>query len=265
VRTISELTNDDLRDLYAYPETPAVPWVRANFIMTLDGAASVDERSGGLGTAADRRVFGLLRDLADVILVGAQTVRVEDYGGARTSERKRERREEDGLSAVPPIAVVTSSCDLDPASRLFTDTSVPPLILTSHEAPFEHRARLVAAGAQVMEITEHTITPEHILSTLAALNLTRVLCEGGPNLFGQLVADDLVDDLCLTIRPLLATGNAPRIARSEQPSLHQMGCSSIITDEDGTLLTRWIRTEPVSDSGIDAVPSENLGPSSGTL
>ncbi|CAM3638136.1 pyrimidine reductase family protein [Smaragdicoccus niigatensis] len=258
MRTISELTDDDLRDLYAYPELPAVPWVRANFITTLDGAASVDDSSTGLGIDSDRRVFALLRDLSDVILVGAQTVRVEDYGGARTSERKRERREEDGLSPVPPIAVVTSRCDLDPSSRLFTDTSVPPLILTTHEAPFENRARLVAAGAQVMEITEQTITPEHILTTLAALNLTRVLCEGGPFLFGQLIADDLVDDLCLTIRPLLATGNAPRIAHSEQPSLHHMGCASIITDDDGTLLTRWIRTESAGAAGIDSTASGTL-------
>lgn len=258
MRTISELTDDDLRDVYAYPEYPAVPWVRANFISSLDGVSAVDDSSTGLGNASDRRIFGLLRELSDVILVGAQTVRAEDYGGVRTSERKRERREQAGLSAVPPIAVVTASCDLEPASRLFTDTSVPPIIFTSHQAPFDNRARLVAAGAQVMEITDSKLTPEHILSTLAAMNLNRVLCEGGPSLFGQFVEDDLIDDLCLTIRPLLVGGRGARISKSPNASLHAMGCASIILDEDGTLLTRWIRTESAGTAGVDA-------PASGTL
>ena len=72
-------------------------------------------------------MFGLLRELAEVVLVGAGTVRAEKYRGARRPTR--------GRATPPPIAVVTGSADLDPESRLFTDTAVPPLVLTAESAP----------------------------------------------------------------------------------------------------------------------------------
>ena len=87
---------------------------------------AVDGRSGGLGSDADRQVFGILRELAEVVLVGAGTVRSEGYGGARKPTR--------GRALPPPIAVVTGSGNLDPGARLFTDTRVPPIVLTGPDA-----------------------------------------------------------------------------------------------------------------------------------
>jgi riboflavin biosynthesis pyrimidine reductase len=115
---------------YAYPDASA-PWVRVNFVASADGAVSVEGRSRPLGSPADRRVFGLLRELADVVLVGAGTVRVEDYRGARRPTR--------GRTTPPPIAVVTGSAELDPGSRLFTDTAVAPIVLTRACAPLPGR------------------------------------------------------------------------------------------------------------------------------
>ncbi|MDN5748903.1 MAG: dihydrofolate reductase family protein, partial [Pseudonocardia sp.] len=103
---------------YAYPDGLAAPYVRVNFVASIDGAVSVDGRSAPLGSEADRCVFGLLRELADVVLVGAGTVRVEDYRGARRPTR--------GRDTPPPIAVVTASAARAPAARLFTDTPVAP-------------------------------------------------------------------------------------------------------------------------------------------
>src|SRR5213082_3504845 len=106
----------ELRTAYA---VDAERHVRANFVASADGSVSLEGKSGTLGNAADREVFQLLRALSDVVLVGAGTARVENYGGAR---------EVDGR--IPPIAVVSRSLDFDPAARLFTDTQVRPIILT---------------------------------------------------------------------------------------------------------------------------------------
>jgi len=196
-----ELDDAALAAHYAWPEGPAVS-VRVNFVSSLDGAVTVDGRSGGLGTAADKAVFGLLRELAEVVLVGAGTVRAEDYRGARRPTR--------GRPTPPPIAVVTGSADLDPASRLFTDTTVPPLVLTLESAPAERRKALAEAGGEVVVLPR--LTPDALLAELGGRGLTRVLCEGGPSLLGALQAADAVDELCLTLSPLLAGGDAGRIA-----------------------------------------------------
>jgi riboflavin biosynthesis pyrimidine reductase len=232
----SGLDDDALAAHYAYPAGPAAPCVRVNFVSSADGAVTVDGRSGGLGSDADRRVFGMLRQLAEVILVGAGTVRTEDYGGARRPTR--------GRDTPPPIAVVTGSADLDPASRLFTDTTVPPIVLTVDSAPQERRDRLAAAGADVAVLDR--LTPDALLAELADRGLHRVLCEGGPALFGSLIAADAVDELCLTVAPLLAGGTAGRIAQGPAGSparpLELVGTLTA----GGTLLLHYRRAATVA-------------------
>ncbi|MGQ0576874.1 MAG: pyrimidine reductase family protein [Pseudonocardia sp.] len=199
----AELDGDGLAAHYAYPDDLAAPYVRVNFVTSADGAVTVDGRSGGLGGDADRAVFGLLRELAEVVLVGAGTVRAEDYRGARRPTR--------GARTPPPIAVVTGSADLDPGSRLLTDTAVAPIVLTLGTAPAPRRAALAAAGADVVVLDR--LTPDALLAELGRRGLYRVLCEGGPALHGALLAADAVDELCLTVAPVLAGGDAGRIAR----------------------------------------------------
>jgi 5-amino-6-(5-phosphoribosylamino)uracil reductase len=176
-------------------------------------------------------VFLMQRRLADVILVGAGTVRAEDYRGARRPTR--------GRDTPPPIAVVTGSALLDPDSRLFTDTRVPPIVLTLASAPPERRERLAAAGADVVALER--LTPDLVLAELARRGLHRVLCEGGPTLFGELVAADAVDELCLTVAPLLVAGTAGRIATGPA-SEHRLPLELADTlHEDGSLLLRYRR------------------------
>ncbi len=231
----ADLDDDGLAACYAYPPDPAAPYVRVNFVSSADGAVSVGGVSQALGSDADQRVFGMLRQLADVVLVGAGTVRAEDYRGARRPTR--------GRDTPPPIAVVTGSADLDPGSRLFTDTAVAPIVLTLASAPRERRERLVAAGADVVVLDG--LTPDALLAELARRGLHRVLCEGGPSLFGALIAADAVDELCLTVAPLLVGGTVGRIAHSpgDPPARSLMLVGALRAES--VLLLRYRRIAPI--------------------
>lgn len=229
----TELTADELAAAYAYPEQLDAPYVRVNFVSSLDGSVAVLGLSGGLSSEPDRRVFGLLRELCEVVLVGAGTARAEGYRGARKPSRATGRP--------PRIAVVTSRAELDPQGPLLTDTSVPPLVLTTPTAPAGNVERLLAAGA---EVDTRGTGPDRLLAALADRGLHRVLCEGGPSLFGQLIAADAVDELCLTWSPLLAGGDAGRIAKGPGQGTRGMRLAGLLTERD-VLLTRYVRDRPI--------------------
>lgn len=232
-----ELTGTDLEEIYAYPAEPDRAWVQVNFVASADGAVEVDTTSAGLSHAADRRVFLLGRDLADVILVGAGTARAEDYRGVVAGPKRLERRRRLGFTGVPPIAVVTRTADLDPASRLFTETAVPPIVVTTERAD---TAALEAAGAEVLRAGETDVDVPRLLDLLAARGLRRIACEGGPRLFAQLVEADRVDQLCLTVAPMLVAGPASRIAAGPVAVPRRLALASILV-EDGFTLLRYRR------------------------
>ncbi len=247
----TQLGADDLVQLYAYPARLESPWIRVNFISSIDGAMTLDGRSGALGGPADKTVFRILRDLADVVLVGAGTVRAENYGGARTDSFRRIRLYHHGLGgaqdgAAPPIAVVTASAALDPAARLFTDTTRPPIIVTTAAAPADRKRALADTGAEVIEAGETSVTAAGINAVLAERGLLRVLCEGGPSLFGDLIVAGAVDELCLTVSPLLIGGTAGRIAVSPNALPTPMSLRHALLDDDGSVLTRWERAHTQS-------------------
>jgi riboflavin biosynthesis pyrimidine reductase len=241
------VTDAELYDLYAYPNPVKASYVRVNFVSSVNGVVTVDGRSGGLGSKADLRVFGLLRELADVILVGAGTARIEGYRGARSSERLRRRRRERGQAEVPPIAVVTAMADLDPVGPLFTDTRVPPLILTVSRAPYNKVDRLIEAGANVVEVGTHRAEVPLILEALRDRGLYRVLCEGGSQLVGDLIVEDAMDELCLTLAPYLVGGSS-RISVSAPTSARPMSLRSAII-ADGALLMVYRRERRKSGEG----------------
>ena len=128
--SVRDLDGGALPDLYGYPAELSDVWLRANFIASLDGGATFGGKSGQLGGSGDRAVFSLLRELADVILVGAGTVRAEGYAGARPTVPQRQRRQACGQSEVPQLAIVTKSGRLERDMPVFTRTEVPPLVLT---------------------------------------------------------------------------------------------------------------------------------------
>ncbi|WP_280233154.1 pyrimidine reductase family protein [Nocardia cyriacigeorgica] len=275
---LTGLTDDELARLYGYPGELDRPWVRVNFVSSIDGAATSGGVSGGLGTDADHRIFALLRELADVVLIGAGTARAENYGPASTDPALRRRLHDLGLGghpdgAPPPIAVVTASAALDAAGRLFTggDQATPgtsgeattetsddqtgpggdrapnprtsaPLIITTAAAPADRKQQLADAGAEVIEAGDVAVSPQDILGALADRGLRRVLCEGGPHLFGDLLAAGCVDELCLTTSPVLIGGTARRISLSREEFHTAMTPAHILLDDDATMLIRWVRS-----------------------
>ena len=240
---VSSTEESGLAQYYAYPETLSSCWVRASFISSLDGAATAEGRSGALGGAGDRAVFRLMRELADVVVVGAGTVRVETYSGAQLGVAERQRRCARGQHEVPPIAIVTRSADLDHGLPVFTQTEVPPLLLTTREAAADARARY-AGLAEVYDCSAADTGDVDLgaaLRTLAALGLIRVLAEGGPSLLGTFIADGLLDELCLTIAPTVVGGGSKRIADGHRELITRLRRRHVLTDDEGYLYTRYSR------------------------
>ncbi|MFZ1163641.1 pyrimidine reductase family protein [Mycobacterium sp.] len=238
-----DLDGADLPDLYGYPADRDGVWLRANFIASLDGGATFGGRSGRLGRSGDRAVFSVLREVADVVLVGAGTVRAEGYAGARPTVAQRHRRQARGQSEVPQLAIVTRSGQLERDMPVFTRTEVPPLICTC--AAVADRTRRTLAGlADVVDCSINDpaeVDPAAVLAVLAERGLPRVLTEGGPMLFSSFVEHGLLDELCLTIAPTLVGGQAGRIATGPEQVLTGMRRAHVLTDDDGYLYTRYVR------------------------
>lgn len=234
--------DDGLYDLYAYP--PDAPrWVRGNAIISLDGGATTDGTSGGLGGLGDRRLFRILRELADVIVVGAGTARAENYSGAQMTVAQRRNRQRRGQSEIPPIALVTRSGRLEHDLAVLTRTEVPPLVLTCTDAAPQARTQLGAA-ADVVDCSDDDpaqVDPATAVAALADRGLTRMLCEGGPSLMGTFLAAGLLDEMCLTTAPVLVGGSAPRITAGAGQVLSRMWRSHLISDEEGYLYGRYTR------------------------
>ncbi len=227
----------DLDEAYAIPR-PRRPHVRANFVSSVDGAAEVAGRSGGLSSDADHRLFSVLRGLCDVVLVGAGTVRREGYGPARPTPDRRAWRQEHGLAPVPPIAVITSRVDLDLESAFFTEASARPVIITTDLAPAEILDR-AAQVADVVMCGETEVDVGAALDALADRGLDGVLCEGGPYLLGQLVAGGRLDELCLSLSPVMAGPERLRIIGGgpwDEPA--PLDLAHVLTAE-GTLFLRY--------------------------
>lgn len=215
---------DELAEAYEYPGLgPDGHWLRANMVSTLDGAAQHDGRSQPISNETDMRIFGTLRALADVIVVGAETVRQEGYRPARAREAFAARRTAAGQGPAAVIAVVSASLDLDFSLPLFTSPLEPTLVLTGAAAPADRVAEAAKAGAQVVVAGDGAgVDPARAVRELADRGLRRQLTEGGPRLLGQFVAADALDELCLTISPMLTAGDAQRISGG-RPSRFRTG------------------------------------------
>lgn len=229
----------DVDEAY-FVDSPGRTYLRANMVSSADGAAQAEGRSEGLSGPTDKKIFAALRGHCDVILAGASTVRVEKYGGHRPSARRQEWRRARGLPVFPTMAVLTRSCDFDPDGPFFTQQEVRPIVITQRSAP-AHRVDAIRDRADVVVAGDGDVDLPVALAALAERGLHHVLCEGGPNLLSYIVAAGCLDELCLTVSPLLFAGPATRILDGpllDSPAeltLHQL------IEDDGYLFLRYLR------------------------
>ncbi len=216
------------------------PAVRLNMISSVDGAAVLAGRSGPLGGVADRNLFATLRSLASVILVGAGTMRVEGYGPVRLGDVARARRLSDGMAPVPPIAVVTRSCDLPWEAPFFTEAESRPVVVTAAAAPQENVDR-AASVADVIVAGDLQVDLSRAVEALGQRGYSDVLAEGGPRIAAQLSAALLVDELCLTLSPMLTGGAARRILDGPAVSPPTTLGLDLVLEADEYLFLRYRR------------------------
>jgi riboflavin biosynthesis pyrimidine reductase len=220
---------EDLAEAYAYPDGRL--WLRANMISSVDGAATRDERSGGLGNDSDRRLFAVLRSLADVVIVGAGTARTEGYGPAQPGPGGH----------VPRLAVISRRLDLDFDSPLFTDARRRTILLAPKNAP-ANRLWRARENADVILAGEDRIDFALAVQELASHGFSRLLCEGGPRILAQMVTAGVLDELCLTVSPLMLAGDGPRIVNGP-PALKpaELRLTHAFRDDEDFLFLRYSR------------------------
>lgn len=197
---------EPLARLYGGPLGLAADAVYANMISSLDGVVALTAPRGAGPTLrgddeADRLVMGLLRAHADAIVIGAGTLRV-DRGHVWTAAYIDRARREDYRALGRPdprLVVVTASGELDPAERAL---QAGALVLTSDAGAGRLRGRL-PAGVAVRALGPAPRAPA-MLAAVRAEGHRRVLTEGGPRLLAGFVADGALDELFLTISPVLA-------------------------------------------------------------
>jgi riboflavin biosynthesis pyrimidine reductase len=251
------LSDADLDELYGWPNWPSPqPWVRANMVSTIDGAAaSPDGLSEGISSPADRRVFGRLRGLADAVLVGAGTVRSEGYRPARVKSDFADRRAAAGQSIAPAIAVVSRSLDLDLSLPLYAEPAVRTIVVTCAAAD----PTLINAAREICDVEVCGDESVDLRAAVAALHhrgLSRIHSEGGPRLLADLIAAEVLDELLLTLSPTVAGGSFPtgvNVPRILEGTSNPSGLRAVrlhhLLEEDSMLFASY-RFRPLPEQNL---------------
>lgn len=213
---------------------PDRPYVVLNMVASLDGKATVEGRTRGLGSEADRVLFHHLRTQADALLVGAGTVRAERYGRAVKSPELRTKREDEGLPPDLMTVIVSGRLNLPADLPLLQDPDSLVVIATAAEH------ELAGTRAQV----DYLRTGDDLPLLLARLREERgvrsVLCEGGPTLNSHLLAAGLVDELFLSLSPQLVGGTEEVTIVTGRPLLEPAGAELVwLLAGEGDLFSRW--------------------------
>jgi len=232
---------DDVDPALVYGDMPhhdLRPAVRLNMIVSVDGGTSWNGVSGALGGTADKALFSVLRSLTDVVLVASATMRAEHYGPADLAPALQEARRLRGQTPVPRIAVVSRACQFDWSSPFFTAATERPIVFTVSSAAEEDRSR-ASQVADVVIAGEEDVDLTHAVSALGSRGAKSVLAEGGPTLNGQLARAGLLDELCVTLSPLLASGDAKRIIAGSTLDILEPLSLCTICEEGDYLFLRY--------------------------
>ncbi|OFS27262.1 MULTISPECIES: dihydrofolate reductase family protein [unclassified Brevibacterium] len=214
---------------------PDRPRVQSNMVQSLDGRiAGADGLSGTISSPADKRVFAVLRALADVVIVGASTVREEGYTRLPARQRFAEDRRTRGQDPAPTLAIITGSGNLD-VDHLTSAGSGSIIVFTTTDDD-DVLGRLRSSLCEVIRVDSPD--PHTVLEALAQRGFKRALCEGGPSLLGEWAAAGAIDEMCVTVSPLLVGGAGPGIlGRVELDGPARLRLLSAV-EGDSTLMLR---------------------------
>jgi riboflavin biosynthesis pyrimidine reductase len=209
--------DERLRSLY---EPPRTPWLRVNMVSTVDGAATgASGLTGSINNPADKRVFHLLRSMADAIVVGAGTARAEGYG-----------------EAVAPIVLVSRAGQVP--QRLQEAPRGRVLLATCADSPGLAESRRLLGDENVVVAGDDAVDLGLVRDALADRGFRNLLGEGGPQLLGAMLAAGVVDELCVTTVPQAVAGSHLRITDGAGVDV-RLELAALL-EEDGTLLGRWL-------------------------
>ena len=199
---------------------PSAKWLRTNLVTSVSGSAGgADGTSKTLTNASDRRVLGVIRELSDLVLVGARSVRTEGYLMPRRSS----------------LAVVTSTGDL--SGHALRDEDLPRVVIAC-PASAEEKVRETLGDVQILSLGQERATAGELIDGLRDLGYESIVCEGGPALAGQLVAAALVDEICLTTSPVANGGALPPFGPQGFDPV-TLEPSQVMTDGAGYLFVCW--------------------------
>jgi riboflavin biosynthesis pyrimidine reductase len=213
-------TRDRLLELYAPPRQT---WLRLNLVLSAGGsAAGSDGTSETLTSVADRRILGVIRELAELVLVGAQSVRAEGYQVPRRT----------------PLAVVTSSGDLS-GHRIGGDGLDRMVVVGPASARDAAQRTLGDTAFVTVPDTNGRLAAADIIGAVRDAGYGSIVCEGGPGLARQLVTAGLVDEVCLTTSPRLTAATLPLLGTEPFPEV-QLELAQLILDDESSLFARWL-------------------------
>ncbi len=214
-------------------------FVRFNFVSSADGSAQLQGLSGALGSPGDQRIFDLLRRLAQVVLVGSGTIHAEGYDGPLVSEEAQSWRVSHGLSAHPTLAIVSRSLSIAADAAVLVRSPAPVLLFTCERVTDQLSAQY-PQNVQLIQVSDSGEGPDpaQIVGRLNDLGLKFIHAEGGPRIFGQFIAADQVDSLCVSYSPVLAAGAGSRISHSEHDVQHKLRLHTLL-EEDSMLFAEY--------------------------
>jgi riboflavin biosynthesis pyrimidine reductase len=238
-----DLDDTALAELYVYPDPlGGTARVRANMISSIDGMATIAGRSGDLGSTGDRQLFSVVRALADVIVVGARTAITEGYGPVAPHPPLSECRVAAGQAPAATLALVSNTLAIPVPQQDDMLRAANTVVVTCRSAPDAARAQLGDAGVTVVDCGDESVDLAQMLDHFAAHGLWRVLCEGGPALLGSFLGADLVDELCVTVSPLLTAGAGKHVTAGGD-AVRRMRRAHVLADDEDYLYVRWVRDQ----------------------